>query len=221
MINGKALAEAGFRYLGVPYSRMDCQAFAEQCLRDCGLEINLAGSNAWYREVYRNGVILTPEECVKRYGSVPPGAFLFILKTDGGEPEKYRADGLGNASHIGIVTGKGEGAVHSSASRGCVAESVFRGKTMCHDNHPLRGGSLCWKNDYSHKSCWKASRCCTGCLRINTLICSYHPLVREMVDSMIWRCMVIVWAGSAAGSDFWEPKSKCGKMSCVLITYML
>ena len=130
MINGKALAEAGFTYLGVPYSRMDCQAFAEQCLRDCGLEINLAGSNAWFREVYRNGVILTPEECVKRYGSVPPGAFLFILKTDGGEPEKYRADGLGDASHIGIVTGKGEGAIHSSASRGCVAESVFRGRTI-------------------------------------------------------------------------------------------
>jgi hypothetical protein len=118
------------RYLGVPYSRMDCQAFAEQCLRDCGLEINLAGSNAWFREVYRNGVILTPEECVKRYGSVPPGAFLFILKRDGGEPEKYRADGLGNASHIGIATGKGEGAIHSSASRGYVAESRFAGKTI-------------------------------------------------------------------------------------------
>ncbi len=130
MINGKELGETGFKYLGVPYSKMDCQAFVEQCLWDCGLEMNLAGSNAWYREVMKNGAILTPEECVKRLGKVPAGAFLFIHAFDGGEPEKYRKDGLGNASHIGIVTGRGEGAIHSSASRGCVAESRFSGKSI-------------------------------------------------------------------------------------------
>ena len=130
MINGKALAEAGFSYLGVSYSRMDCQAFVEQCLRDCGLEKNLAGSNAWFREVAAHGAVMTPEECVRQLGTVPPGAFLFILEQDGGEPAKYRPDGLGNASHIGIATGRGEGAIHSSASRGCVAESRFRNKTV-------------------------------------------------------------------------------------------
>ena len=130
MINGKALAEAGFSYLGVSYSKMDCQAFVEQCLRDCGLEKNLAGSNAWFREVRNHGTIMTPEECVRQLGTVPSGAFLFILAQDGGEPEKYRKDGLGNASHIGIATGRGEGAIHSSASRGCVAESRFRNKTI-------------------------------------------------------------------------------------------
>ena len=130
MINGKNLAEAGFRYLGVSYSQMDCQAFVEQCLRDCGMEKNLAGSNAWFREVYHNGAVLTPEECVRQFGCVPAGAFLFILTQDGGEPAKYHGDGLGNASHIGIATGRGEGAIHSSASRGCVAESKFRGKTI-------------------------------------------------------------------------------------------
>jgi hypothetical protein len=109
---------------------MDCQAFVEQCLRDCGLENNLAGSNAWFREVYHNGAVLTPEECVRQFGCVPAGAFLFILTQDGGEPAKYHGDGLGNASHIGIATGRGEGAIHSSASRGCVAESKFRGKTI-------------------------------------------------------------------------------------------
>ena len=130
MVNGKSLADAGYRYLGTAYSKMDCQAFVEQCLRDCGLEKNLAGSNAWFREVNANGVILTPEECVKQLGTVPPGAFLFIWKNDGKEPEKYRKDGLGNADHIGICTGRGEGAIHSSASRGCVAESKFKGKTI-------------------------------------------------------------------------------------------
>ena len=130
MIDGKKLAEAGFRYLGVPYARMDCQAFVEQCLRDCGLEKNLAGSNAWYREVMKHGAVMTPEECIRELGKVPAGAFLFILSQDGGEPAKYKPDELGNASHIGICTGRGEGAIHSSASRGCVAESIFKGKSI-------------------------------------------------------------------------------------------
>ena len=130
MIDGNKLAGVGFAYLGVSYSKMDCQAFVEQCLRDCGLNKNLPGSNAWFREVYKNGAIMTPEECVKQLGTVPPGAFLFILEHDGKEPEKYKKDGLGNASHIGIVTGRSQGAIHSSCSKGCVCESKFQGKTI-------------------------------------------------------------------------------------------
>lgn len=131
MVDGNRLGDVGFQYLGVPYSQMDCQAFVEQCLRDCGMNKNLAGSNAWFREVYNHGAIMTPEECVKELGTVPKGAFLFILEHDGGEPEKYKPDGLGNASHIGIVTEpRGKGAIHSSASRGCVAESEFHNKTI-------------------------------------------------------------------------------------------
>ena len=136
MVDGNKLGEVGFsfagdKYLGRPYSEMDCQAFIEWCLRQCGLNMDLAGSNAWYREVKKNGVILTPEECVRQLGCVPAGAFLFIHAFDGGEEKRGYHDGLGNASHIGICTGnKGEGAIHSSASRGCVAESVFHGKTI-------------------------------------------------------------------------------------------
>ena len=130
MIEGDKLAGVGFKYLGTPYDQMDCQAFVEQCLRDCGIDKNLPGSNAWYREVYKHGVIMTPEECVSALGTVPPGAFLFILEHDGKEPEKYKPDGLGNASHIGLVTGTGEGAIHSSATKGCVAESKFKNKTI-------------------------------------------------------------------------------------------
>lgn len=130
MIDGKQLGAVGFQKIGTPYSEMDCQAFVEWCLRQCGLDKNLAGSNAWYREVRSHGEVMTPEECVRELGTVPPGAFLFIVEHDGGEPAKYKPDGLGNASHIGIVTGKGEGAIHSSASCGCVAESTFRNKTI-------------------------------------------------------------------------------------------
>lgn len=131
MVDGNKLGDVGFKYLGTPYSVMDCQAFVEKCLADCGENKNLAGSNAWYREVYKNGAILTPEECVRALGKVPSGAFLFIHKEDGGEPEKYKPDGLGNANHIGICTAtRGKGAIHSSQSRGCVAESEFKGKSI-------------------------------------------------------------------------------------------
>ena len=47
-----------------------------------------------------------------------------------GEEKRGYHDGLGNASHIGIKTGTGKGAIHSSASRGCVAESEFHDKTI-------------------------------------------------------------------------------------------
>lgn len=131
MVEGNALGDAGFKYLGTPYSQMDCQAFVEKCLSDCGCKKDLAGSNAWYREVANNGWIGSPEECVNMLGCVPKGAFLFIQDFDGKEPAKYRGDGLGNASHIGLVTmPRGEGAIHSSSSRGCVAESKFVGKTI-------------------------------------------------------------------------------------------
>lgn len=131
MVDGNKLGDAGFKYLGTPYSQMDCQAFVEKCLSDCGLRKDLAGSNAWYREVSKNGVILSPEECVKQLGCVPKGAFLFIHAYDGKEPAKYHGDGMGNASHIGLCTiPRGEGAIHSSASRGCVAESKFKQKSI-------------------------------------------------------------------------------------------
>lgn len=130
MVDGDKLGDAGFKYIGTPYTTMDCQKFVEQCLKDCGCNKDLAGSNAWFREVYNNGLITTPEKCVDELGTVPKGAFLFILEHDGGEPEKYKPDGLGNASHIGLVTGKGEGAIHSSKSKGGVCESKFKNKTI-------------------------------------------------------------------------------------------
>ena len=121
------LAAAGYPLLGTPYRSMDCQAFIERCLKDCGLKIDLAGSNAWYRRMKWRG---TPEECRQVFGHIPPGAFLFILKEDGKEPEKYRADGLGNAGHIGLKTGRAPGAIHSSASKGKVCESTFRDRSI-------------------------------------------------------------------------------------------
>jgi len=127
MILASELAKAGFRYLGRSYQEMDCQKFVEKCLSDIGIRKDLPGSNAWYRKMTWRG---TPEECRKRFGGIPAGAFLFILEMDGGERKRGYTDGLGNASHIGLVTGQGQGAIHSSQSRGGVFESSFKGKSI-------------------------------------------------------------------------------------------
>ena len=129
-IDAAVFSLAGDKYLGRSYSEMDCQAFVERCMADCGYRKDLAGSNAWYRECLSSGWAGTPEECLKAFGLIPKGALLFILEQDGKEPAKYRGDGIGNASHIGIKTGRGKGAIHSSSSRGCVAESEFHDKTV-------------------------------------------------------------------------------------------
>lgn len=149
MPNAADLAKAGCKYLGQSYEKMDCQRFVEQCLRDNGIGDDLAGSNAWYRKMTWTG---TPEECKAKFGEIPKGAFLFILEKDGKEPAKYRNDGIGNASHIGLKTGMtgkemvrlaesegnttagkynfGDGAIHSSSSRGAVSTSNFKDKTI-------------------------------------------------------------------------------------------
>lgn len=135
MINAEEFAKAGEKYLGRPYDRkepggMDCQDFFEQCAKDCGLNMDLAGSNAWYRKFLNNGWTGSPEECKKVFGCIPKGTALFIHAFDGGEQKRGYFDNLGNASHIGIKTGTGKGAIHSSATRGCVAESEFKDKTI-------------------------------------------------------------------------------------------
>lgn len=129
-IDALSFSWAGDKYLGRSYKEMDCQAFVEQCMADSGLRMDLGGSNSWYREIRKNGWVGTPEECRKIFGEIPKGALLFILENNGKEPEKFRKDGIGNASHIGIKTGRGKGAIHSSSSRGGVTESEFNDKTI-------------------------------------------------------------------------------------------
>ena len=126
-INAEYFSKMGDKYLGTSYSVYDCQAFVEKMLSDAGLKnYNLAGSNAWYRQMSWRG---TPEQCIAKFGCIPTGAFLFIVKHDGGEPSHYN-DSLGNASHIGVVTHRNGGAIHSSYSRGGVYTSVFNDATI-------------------------------------------------------------------------------------------
>ena len=101
---------------GMGLAGMDCQGLCEYLLIRCGMpgkECNLSGSNAHWRACVWRG---TPEECAARFGRVPAGAWVFIVNEDGGEPEKYRGDGLGDARHMGVaLDGR---ALHASASRG-------------------------------------------------------------------------------------------------------
>ena len=126
-IDAVSLSWAGDQFLGRSYDEMDCQRFIEKCLESLGLHMDLKGSNAWWREMTWTGA---PEECVKIFGSVPKGAFLFIWAMDGGEVKRGYTDGRGNASHIGMKTGRGPGAIHSSSTRGCVAVSEFHDRTI-------------------------------------------------------------------------------------------
>ena len=130
IVNAENFSLQGDKYLGRKYEEMDCQKFYEQCLADAGWKKDLKGSNAWYREFLKNGWVGSPEECKRIFGSIPKGATLFIHAFDGGEVARGYHDGLGNASHIGIKTGRGKGAINSSYTLQCVAESEFRDKTI-------------------------------------------------------------------------------------------
>lgn len=106
------------------YSEEDCQAFVEQSIKRAGGDMgDYRGSNDMFRNACDK--IMTLNEALAA-GGVAPGVVLFIVKKDGGEPDRYKADGKGNASHIGIYTGSQYEVVHSSASRGRVAESTLR-----------------------------------------------------------------------------------------------
>lgn len=113
---------------GMSYQGADCQGLYEMFMINAGVpakEINLAGSNAHFRA---HRYVCTPEDCKKLFGSIPKGVTLFILKHDGNEPEKYKADGLGNADHMGYWTGSKS--IAASAGNHKVIESNFKGKTI-------------------------------------------------------------------------------------------
>ena len=138
---GKDVAEQAITgdYVGIPYSKLDCQGFVEQVLKDLGVRkpdgtpYNWRGSNSmWRNYITWKGTI---EECKKKFGSIPLGAFLFILKWDGGEVEKGYHDGLGNASHVGLYVGE--------------SPMPYMDKP-CMDSQGNRGVDYCKLNVFTH-----------------------------------------------------------------------
>ena len=101
---------------------VDCQGLIEAVIRALGGEISYRGSN----DMFRNACTYVETlDQAKREGHLVPGAVLFIVKNDGGEPPQYK-DGLGNASHVGWYTGGRYEVVHASSSKGKVAPSTLK-----------------------------------------------------------------------------------------------
>lgn len=94
------------KYDNIRYDELDCQAFVEKVAQDCGIRrpngtvYNWKGSN----DMWRNAMLWkgTVEECILRFGEIPLGSWVFIVKNDGGEKARGYNDGEGNASHVGI-----------------------------------------------------------------------------------------------------------------------
>lgn len=119
------------------YSEMDCQAFVEACVNGCGGSMDYAGSNAMARNVAWIGTLAN----AKAEGKLVPGAGLLIHEDDESSlPARYRGDGLGDFSHVGLYVGEKAlqdsdkngntrwcNTVHSSASRGRVVGGTTGG----------------------------------------------------------------------------------------------
>lgn len=99
------------KYDKITYSEKDCQAFVEQVLFDSGVRkengkaYNWTGSNSMFRNALsEKGTI---SEFIDRYSELPLGAWVFIVKFDGGEKGRGYNDSEGNACHVGIYIGGG------------------------------------------------------------------------------------------------------------------
>ncbi len=93
-------------YIGLPYSRLDCQGLIKRILADAGEAHSARGSNYMWRYWLsswgtKNGML------------IEPGMLVFTIKNDGREvPRGYR-DNRGNAAHVGLVVAENK-VIHSS-----------------------------------------------------------------------------------------------------------
>lgn len=102
---GEIVAAAAVQAVGVGYTydEMDCQAFVEHCVRQAGGSMDYSGSN----DMARNAVWLGTLENAKAAGKLVPGAGMLIHEdTEANLPAKYRGDGLGDFSHVGLYVGE-------------------------------------------------------------------------------------------------------------------
>jgi hypothetical protein len=107
----QAVANATVSVLGriIPYVNggktvdgFDCQGFIKWAVEQAGGKASYSGSNAMFRECNANRQLWTWADAAAK-GKLVPGALAFILEHDGSEPDHYKDDGLGNASHVGVA----------------------------------------------------------------------------------------------------------------------
>lgn len=135
-ISGEDLTEDAMNgnYIGIPYADLDCQALLERILQDAGIRkpdgslYNWRGSNSMFRNFVRwRGTI---QECKNKFGCVPQGAFVFIVKMDGKEKDRGYLDGLGNASHVGLFLG-GTAVIDSQPTGGVQLRHIKQFTHVC------------------------------------------------------------------------------------------
>ena len=97
---------------------MDCQGMVKYCIRKAGGKMDITGSNAMWRQAcVWKGTLAE----AKNVGKLVPGALLFIVEKSGQEPDRYKGDGLGDASHVGVYIGEKEiYSIDASKSKGKV-----------------------------------------------------------------------------------------------------
>lgn len=111
MHTGKEYAEKAKdkAYDKIKYAQRDCQAFCELVLKDIGVRNSNGKPFDWKgsNDMYRNAVswVGTIDECRKKFGEIPLGAWAFMWDNSGKEKERGYYDGKGNASHVGIYVG--------------------------------------------------------------------------------------------------------------------
>lgn len=128
------------RWIGIPYSTWDCQAFVEEMLRGVGAYKNYKGSN----DIWRNGCY---DRNIVAGNAIPAGCYVFTVRHDGGEKERGYFDSMGNALHIGIYIGDGK-VIHSSTG-GVQWDVVDQASSDSRWTHYARSTLLDYQNDAS------------------------------------------------------------------------
>lgn len=107
---------------GLTYQQYDCISFVNLVRTTCGLSRIINGTNSLWRssELYYKDTIAN---CIATYGAVPQSALLFKCHPEGTPgyntiPSRYYGDGIGNFTHVGILTNIGQGVMQSGGYGG-------------------------------------------------------------------------------------------------------
>lgn len=87
--------------LGIPHSKLDCQAAVEKALALVGVIVNFRGSNHMWREMVHDRMSI--QEARALDGTLTPGMICFHLKYDGSEQRRGYHDDMGAAVHVGVI----------------------------------------------------------------------------------------------------------------------
>ena len=130
-VTGVQYAQQAYTYRnsGIPYSQLDCIGFVNQVRIDLGLRSMLNGTNSLWRS---NNLTWkgTLQDAYTKWGvtnwrDLPQGILLFRIKPETAPdynvppiPSRYYMDGVGNVTHVGIMTALGQGIMQSGGYGG-------------------------------------------------------------------------------------------------------